>query len=102
MDGIAESPVPRCIVVEYRPQHVEYGALVWLMRPGLELVDISSVRTRIHFALTRIGVPLTSIPFVVDQRAEAAPPADAEEQDRIDLLRRIEAVQCLNEAAPRH
>ena len=101
MDGIAENPVPRCIVVEYRPQHVEYGALVWMMRPGLELLDISGVRTRIHFALTRIGVPLTSIPFVVDQRAEAAPALDAEAQDRIDLLRRIEVVQCLNEAETR-
>jgi CRP-like cAMP-binding protein len=95
MEGIAESPRPRCIVAQYRPQHVEYGALVWMMRPGLELLDISGVRTRIHFALGRIGAPLSSIPYVVDQHAESAPAAA---DDRIDLLRRIEIVQCLSEA----
>jgi CRP-like cAMP-binding protein/small-conductance mechanosensitive channel len=101
MDGIAEDPKPRCIVVEYHPQYVEYGALVWLMRPGLELLDISGVRTRISFALTRIGAPLASIPYVVDQRAEAAPDVDIEAKERIDLLRRIEVVQCLNEEETR-
>ena len=98
MDGIAQDPRPRCIVVEYHPQYVEYGALVWLMRPGLELLDLSGVRTRISFALTRIGAPLAPIPYVVDQRAEAAPDGDLEAKERMDLLRRIEVVQCLNEA----
>jgi CRP-like cAMP-binding protein/small-conductance mechanosensitive channel len=101
MEGIAENPKPRCIVVEYHPQYVEYGALVWLMRPGLELLDISGVRTRINFALTRIGAPLTAIPYVVDQRTEAAPDVDAEAKGRMDLLRRIEVIQCLNEEEQR-
>jgi CRP-like cAMP-binding protein/small-conductance mechanosensitive channel len=101
MEGIAENPRPRCIVVEYHPQYVEYGALVWLMRPALELVDISGVRTRISFALTRIGAPLTSIPYVVDQRSEAAPDGDTEAKERLGLLRRIEVIQCLNEEEAR-
>jgi CRP-like cAMP-binding protein/small-conductance mechanosensitive channel len=101
MEGIAENPRPRCIVVEYHPQYVEYGALVWLMRPGLEMADISGVRTRISFALTRIGAPLASIPYVVDQRTEAAPDLDAAAKERMDLLRRIEVVQCLNEEETR-
>jgi CRP-like cAMP-binding protein/small-conductance mechanosensitive channel len=101
MDGIAENPKPRCIVVEYHPQYVEYGALVWLMRPGLELVDISGVRTRINFALTRMGAPLASIPYMVEQRAEAAPDVDIEAKERMDLLRRIEVIQCLNEEEQR-
>jgi CRP-like cAMP-binding protein/small-conductance mechanosensitive channel len=101
MEGIAENPKPRCIVVEYHPQYVEYGALVWLMRPGFELVDISGVRTRINFALTRIGAPLSSIPYMVEQRTEAAPDLDAESKERMDLLRRIEVAQCLNEEETR-
>jgi CRP-like cAMP-binding protein/small-conductance mechanosensitive channel len=101
MDGIAENPRPRCIVVEYHPQHVEYGALVWLMRPGLELVDISGVRTRISFALTRMGAPLAAIPYMVEQRAEAAPDVDIQAKERMDLLRRIEVIQCLNEEEQR-
>jgi CRP-like cAMP-binding protein len=71
------------------------------MRPGLELLDISGVRTRINFALARIGTPLTSIPYVVDQRTEIAPAVDAESNERLDLLRRIEVVQCLNETETR-
>ena len=101
MEGIAENPRPRCIVVEYHPQYVEYGALVWMMRPGLELVDISGVRTRISFALTRIGVPLAAIPFRVEQRAELAPYGSVEAKERIDLLRRIEVIQCLNQEEQR-
>jgi CRP-like cAMP-binding protein/small-conductance mechanosensitive channel len=101
MDGIAESPKPRCIVVEYHPQYVEYGALVWLMRPGLELLDLSGVRTRINFVLTRIGAPLAAIPYMLEQRAEAAPDVDAEAKERIDLLRRIEVIQCLNQEETR-
>ena len=101
MEGIAENPQPRCIIVEYHAQYVEYGALVWLMRPGLELLDISGVRTRINFVLARIGAPLASIPYVVEQRTEAAPEMDAESKDRLDLLRRIEVVQCLKEEETR-
>jgi small-conductance mechanosensitive channel len=101
MEGIADDPRPRCIIVEYHSQYVEYGTLVWITRPGLELLDISGVRTRINFALARIGAPLTSIPYVVDQRIEAAPPVDAESNERLDLLGRIEVVQCLKDEETR-
>src|SRR5262249_49446959 len=57
MEGVAEDPQPRCVIVDFHPQHVQYGALVWLMRPGLEYLDVSRVRTRIAFALGRMGAP---------------------------------------------
>jgi CRP-like cAMP-binding protein len=97
MEGIAADPKPLCILVEFHPQSVEYGAFVWISRPGLELLDVSGVRSRISFALSRMGVPLTSIPFVVDQRVETPAPADAETADRLAALQRIEIFQCLKE-----
>ncbi len=97
MDGIATDPPPRCILVEYHPQHVKYGAFVWISRPGLELLDVSGVRSRISFALSRMGAPLSSIPFVVDQRVESAAPVDTEAADRLAALRHIEIFQVLKD-----
>src|SRR5262249_8709008 len=36
IEGIAADPKPRCVVVAFHPHQVEYGALVWMMRPALE------------------------------------------------------------------
>jgi len=90
LDGIAAEPKPRCVVVEFHPQHVQYGALVWIMRPGLEYLDLSGVRTRISFALGRIGAPLVSIPYLLDHRHETAPQEDAETAAAMAALRGIE------------
>ena len=89
MDGIAEDPPPRCVIVDYHPHYVQYGALVWMLRPGHEHGDISGVRTRISFALARTGIPLTSISHVVDLRSPTAPP-DSEDADRAAALGGVE------------
>src|SRR5439155_6394363 len=85
MEGTAESPKPRCVILDFNPLYVQYGALVWLMRPGMEYVDVSLVRTRISFALSRLGAPLTPITHVVDLRRDAATgeSPDAEQMDRM-------------------
>ena len=31
IEGIATEPKARCVVVEFEPQHIQYGALVWLI-----------------------------------------------------------------------
>src|SRR5207248_1707156 len=41
IEGIAEEPRPRCVIIDFHPQYVQYGALVWMMRPGMEYVDVS-------------------------------------------------------------
>src|SRR5439155_8677780 len=82
MEGTAEDPQPRCVILDFNPLYVQYGALVWLTRPGMEYIDVSRVRTRITFALSRLGAPLTPISHVVDLRREraAGDSPDAEQQ----------------------
>ena len=96
MDGIAAAPPPRCVILDFNPQHVQYGALVWMQRPGLEYLDISGVRTRISFALARAGAPLVSISHVVDLHTGAAP-AQGDSVERLAALRRIEIFRALHE-----
>jgi small-conductance mechanosensitive channel/CRP-like cAMP-binding protein len=97
VEGIATEPKARCVVVEFHPQHVQYGALVWMMRPGLEYLDISNVRTRISFALARMGEPLVAIPYLLDHRHEAAPQDEAGMTDRLAALRRIDIFRSLGD-----
>src|SRR5882724_5202829 len=103
IEGIAEDPRPRCVIVDFHPLYVQYGALVWLMRPGMEYVDVSRVRTRITFALTRMGAPLAPISHVLDMRSSGDPQEsmDAETADRLAALRGVEILQCLNEEEAR-
>jgi small-conductance mechanosensitive channel/CRP-like cAMP-binding protein len=96
MDGIATDPAPRCVIVDFHPYHIQYGALVWMMRPGMEYLDISAVRMRITFALERSGFPLTSISHAVDLHTNVAP-AGSDAEDRLAALRRVEIFQSLSE-----
>jgi len=69
----------------------------------MEYVDISRVRTRITFALTRLGAPLTPIPHVLDMRSAGDPreSMDAENADRLAALRGVEILQCLTDEEAR-
>lgn len=91
MQGVAADPKPRCVTLDFHAQYIQYGALVWMTRPGFEYLDISGVRTRISFALARLGEPLVSIPYLLDHRHETAPPAEPEIANRQAALRRIES-----------
>ncbi len=62
IEGMSDQPAPRCVIVDYRSLDVLYGVLVWLTRPGNEHSDSSVVRTRLYYALTRVGIPLSTIP----------------------------------------
>lgn len=102
LEGIATEPKPRCVTLDFHPQYVQYGALVWMMRPQFELLDISGVRTRINFALARLGEPLVSIPYLLDHRHEITPPPEAELANRQATLRRIESFAAFGEEELRH
>src|SRR5205085_10402146 len=79
------------------------GALVLLMRPALEYFDAWRVRTRITFALTRIGAPLTPSSRVVDLHPDGAAreSPDIEMRDRLAALHGVEILQSLNEEEAR-
>lgn len=100
IEGIAAQPAPRCVVVDFHPQHVQYGALVWMQRPGMEYLDISGVRTRISFALARAGAPLVSISYALELHNNGAV-AGAEALERLAALRGVEIFQSLSDEEAR-
>jgi small-conductance mechanosensitive channel/CRP-like cAMP-binding protein len=95
IDGVLAEPRPRCVIVQYHPQHVDYGVLVWLSRPAMEYVDVSVVRSRIHLALQRLGAPLTPISNVVELHHAGGPGDDA--SARLDAVRLAEIFRALSE-----
>ena len=82
IEGIAEDPQPRCVILDFHPQYVQYGALIWLMRPGMEFVDSSRVRTRITFRSFPAWGAADSISHVLDLRrlggAQESPEAETD------------------------
>ena len=95
LDGVLAEPRPRCVIVQYHSQHVDYGVLVWLSRPAMEYVDVSAVRSRIHLALQRMGAPLTAISTVVDLRHSEGP--DDGSSARLDAVRVAEIFRALSD-----
>lgn len=66
INGVCDEPDPRCVVIELNPQYVEFGVFAWLNAPGKESQTISTILIRVHFALARIGTPLTAIAQTVE------------------------------------
>ncbi|MBK9166836.1 MAG: mechanosensitive ion channel [Bryobacterales bacterium] len=91
MEGVAADPKPHCVVLEFHPEHVQYGVLVWIERPLMELLDASGLRLRIASALDRIGAPLEPVPRVVDLQSsrEASPDARAAALDRVEIFQAL-------------
>ena len=52
MEGIAEDPAPHCVVVDFDPQYVRYGALVWMLNPGREYLVYLESRGSVSLTLT--------------------------------------------------
>lgn len=79
MFGVALEPRPKCIVQDFAQAYVKYAAVVWLTEPGQESTAISGVLTRIYYALSRTGIPVSEIPQIIelhrakleDQKGEA-------------------------------
>ncbi len=63
----------------------------------MEYLDLSGVRTRISFALGRMGAPLVSIPYLLDQGAASEANGQSGTADRLAALRGIGIFGCLNE-----
>jgi CRP-like cAMP-binding protein/small-conductance mechanosensitive channel len=91
VEGVAEDPAPRCILFEYEPHHAQYGVLAWMQRPGLEYLDASSVRLRVYYACSRLGVPLSAIHYRLDNYA----PAPRAASQRLAALDAVEILSVL-------
>ena len=78
-----------------RRDTIYYGALVWLTRPGFELIDFSSVLTRIYFALDRAGIPALSIVQQIEIMRRS--PTETRRLAPVDVLRRTPILRLLEE-----
>ncbi len=91
--GIAADPAPLCLVREMTPTHVSYNAVVWLTNPGLDMIEVSDVLTRVYFALQRAGIPATEIPTLLEVRKQAK--VASTRVNPVDVLRRTPILRLL-------
>ncbi len=94
IDGVAAEPKPRCLLAEMTPGHIRYTAVVWLTRPGLDVVQVSLVLNRIYYGLDRAGIPATEISYLVENKAATVA---AEEASPEDILRRTPIFRLLED-----
>ena len=66
LPGIAEDPMPLCVIQQMLEGHVEYAAVVWMTEPGKDTVFWSGVLNRVYFALVRAGMAPASITHVLE------------------------------------
>ncbi len=95
VDGVAEEPRARCVVVDYQPGFVQYAVLTWMTRPGMEFIDSSAVRMRVFFAVARLGIPLSAIPYLVESRTSLETTVSQAEADRLSALAGVELFHTL-------
>jgi small-conductance mechanosensitive channel/CRP-like cAMP-binding protein len=91
--GIARDPAPSCVVRAMAPGHIEYAAVVWFSNPGHDVAEISSVITRIYFALRRAGIPATEISTLVEMKSESNVATGP--MGPVDVLRRTPILRLL-------
>ncbi len=83
---VAVNPQPSCVVLEMSPGHIRYAAVVWLLKPGLEVLAVSAVLNRIYFALQRAGIPVAEITTLLEMKALAD--GAGASANPVDILRR--------------
>lgn len=90
--GVATEPEPHALMFDFKESWAQYAVRYWLTDIANDDRTDSEIRTRIYFALKRIGVPL-SIPsstlFMQRDRGERLRVA---EQERSQRLRDLELV----------
>jgi len=85
VNGVCTDPKPRCFILEFQPGHVSFGVYAWLNEPAKEYLAVSAVLMRVHFALSRAGIPLTAI----SQAIELQRPLRQIEDEESSIARRI-------------
>jgi small-conductance mechanosensitive channel/CRP-like cAMP-binding protein len=99
--NIAGEPLPNCVFMDFKESFGSYAVRYWLTDLAVDDPTNSVVRTRIYFALRRVGIPL-SIPahsiFVTEDDALRRERKDTEDaKKRADALGRVELFNSLTE-----
>jgi len=102
INGTCAEPRPRCVISDYHPSHVSFAVLAWLSEPSKEVLAVSTVLMRIHFALARHGQPLTSISQTVDlNQIDKPQDSSAQINKYVEILRSTPIFHALPEEATR-
>jgi small-conductance mechanosensitive channel/CRP-like cAMP-binding protein len=101
IENVAAEPAPNCILIDLHESYCRYAVRYWLKDLAVDDPTDSIVRTRIYFALRRVGIPL-SIPahaiFMTEDSSERR--AEKTQKDlarRIAALRRVELFASLSD-----
>ena len=99
--NIARTPQPDCIFFDFKESYARYAVRYWLTDLAADDPTNSIVRTRIYFALRRVGIPL-SLPahsiFVTEEDATRKQRKSAEElMDRADALSKVDLFASLTD-----
>jgi CRP-like cAMP-binding protein/small-conductance mechanosensitive channel len=96
LPDVSTDPAPQCIILELTPNHIQYAAVVWLAQPGRDELAISSVLTRLYFALERAGMPAAEISHLLEMKAIGGSKSGA--LNPVDVLRRTPILRLLHDA----
>lgn len=102
IERVATDPPPNCILMDLYESYGKYAVRYWLTDIPVDDPTDSVVRTRIYFALKRVGIPL-SIPahaiFMTEEDHEREEEKKREDfQRRLDVLRNVQIFEKLDEA----
>ena len=95
VEGIAADPPPACTIQEMTLSSVTYSIAVWVTGPGDHAAEVSTVLTRIGFALERAGLPYGDFVNVIEVRQDQHP--SKQSVSPIELLRRAPILRLLDE-----
>ena len=104
IENVATSPAPQCLCIdlvrEQRASMATYAVRYWLTNLAVDEPTRSRVRTQIHAALKRAGIPLAAPPTAhwLDQEEGATRKSLRE----LDLERRLHAVRVATVLTPLH
>jgi len=99
--NIALEPAPHCIVMDFMDSYARYAARYWLTDMAVNDPTDSVVRSRIYYALSRAGIPL-SIParslFITEEdEGRRERKRDAETEARFNTLSGVELFRALTD-----
>jgi small-conductance mechanosensitive channel/CRP-like cAMP-binding protein len=99
--AIAREPAPNAVLMEFDSGYLRYAVRYWLTDLAVDDPTDSLVRTHLHAALARAGMPLAQSEYrvnMVEHDAEyLSRRADAEIKRRITLLRNVDLLRTLTD-----
>lgn len=99
--GVAQTPAPQCVLLELHESYGRYAARYWLTAFDSDDGTDSLVRTRVYFALKRVGIPLSMPAHAVFLTEESEPRQKRKQAEELErrraALRRVDVFEPLGD-----